>query len=102
MNRIAMEKLDEIVRLCKRYEVKKLDMLDPKISALEGPEDTALDFFVDFRDMESSQRYDAHLSLMADLQDLYPERRYVFVALRTTEDGSHFRRKDIREEIYAA
>ena len=101
MNKTALEKRDEIVRLCKEFNVEKLDVVDEEESARRGPEDTALDFYVTFEEMSESEHTHAYLNLMAALADLWPD-RHVFLGLHRTPSDPYFKREEIRESVYAA
>jgi hypothetical protein len=101
MNKAALEKRDQIVRLCKEFNVEKLDVIDERESARWGPEKTAIDFYVTFKEMSESEHAHAYLDLMVALADLWPD-RHVFLGLHRTPGDPYFKREEIRELVYGA
>ncbi len=102
MDKIVSDKRDEIARLCKKYKVKRLDVLDPEISAEFGPGGNPLDFIAIFQESDSRKRTDAYLNLMVELADMFGRSRYVFLGIEKTPYDSYFDQEETRDIVYAA
>jgi hypothetical protein len=63
-----MERLSE---LCRRYDVRRLDVFGSALSEHFDPDRSDLDFIVEFNQFTIANAADRYLGLMVDLEDLF-------------------------------
>jgi predicted nucleotidyltransferase len=71
MNPLIQEHLSQLFDLCRRYDVRRLDLIG---SATRSDFDAArsdLDFVVEFNQFKLENAADRYLGLMIDLEDLF-------------------------------
>jgi predicted nucleotidyltransferase len=61
----------ELVELCRRYGVRRLDLFGSAARDDFKPATSDLDFLVEFNDLTTKNAADRYLGLMVDLQDLF-------------------------------
>ena len=74
MEKIVSDKRDEIARLCKKYGVKRLDVIGGVTVGLSGRGSRDLDFLASFHDPDAPIRggwNSAQFKLAVDLEDLF-------------------------------
>ena len=106
MEKIVSDKQDEIARICKKYKVKKLDVIGPVRVGYSGRDLRDLDFLVDF--VDSDPYGDGLRSLYWDLwealSDLFEgELDNVFLTTADTPQKPVVERymEKVREPVYA-
>jgi uncharacterized protein len=62
-------RLPEVVALCRRHRVARLDVFGSAARQAEGAAD--LDFLVEFEDLPAGAHADAYFGLLADLEALF-------------------------------
>jgi predicted nucleotidyltransferase len=70
INKISSQQ-ETIVRLCKQYKVKKLEIFGSAITDSFNNDSSDIDFLVEFLSMQPVQHAQCYFSLLADLQDLF-------------------------------
>ena len=107
MEKIVKDKQEEIARLCKKYKVKRLDVLGPMKIGYTGRDLRDMDFLVSFHDPDAHRKggfSSPYFGLTEALGDLFEgELDHVFLGLESTpRDPSYKKRiEEIRELIYA-
>ncbi|MYA61356.1 MAG: hypothetical protein F4X94_02105 [Dehalococcoidia bacterium] len=74
MDKIVLDKRDKIARLCKKYGVKRLDVVGDVTVGLSGRGSRDLDFLASFHDPDAPNRggWNApQFKLAVDLEDLF-------------------------------
>ncbi len=106
MDKIVLDKRDDIVRLCKQFGVKRLDVLGPVRVGYSGRDMRDIDFLVDFEDPDPYKGgfRSLYWDLTMALADLFEgELDHVFVTTADTPQKSYVERhiERVREPIYA-
>ena len=97
------ENYESLKRLCKQYRVKRFEVFG---SALSGkgfnPENSDLDFLVEFLPLQPGEHADAYFGLLEALQDLF--NRHVDLVMPRAIKNPYFLESinKGREVIYAA
>jgi len=65
---------DQILRLCRKYDVRSLDLFGSALGAEFDPARSDLDFIVEFNDFTLETAADKFLGLIVDLEDLFGRR----------------------------
>lgn len=101
MHPIVREKLDALVQLCDRYQVRRLELFGSAATERYGAH-SDLDFLVEFVDVPTGGLFERYFGLLEALEALF-ERRVDLVMLRAIENP-HFMAEisATRTELYAA
>ena len=65
------ERTDDLKRLCLRYHVQRLDLFGSAATGEHHPEDSDLDFLVEFQPAAFSAYADAYFGLLEALEQLF-------------------------------
>jgi uncharacterized protein len=60
-----------LAELCRRYDVRRLDVFGSAVSDQFNPEQSDLDFLVEFNDYTPDNAADRYFGLLFDLEDLF-------------------------------
>jgi predicted nucleotidyltransferase len=71
MNRLIEEKRDELLRLCAKYRVRRLELFGSALSDQFDPATSDLDFLVEFLPLQAGERADAYFELLNALRELF-------------------------------
>src|SRR5436309_227935 len=71
MNALVEHRLPELEQLCKRYHVLKLELFGSAATGHDRPEQSDLDFLVEFRPLPEGAYADNYFSLLEALEQLY-------------------------------
>jgi hypothetical protein len=71
MTTIVENKRQELARLCKRYQVRRLELFGSASKGDFDPASSDLDFLVEYQDLEPGEHATAYLGLMEALQNLF-------------------------------
>ena len=72
MPRLVSEKRDDLIRLCKRYRVLRLEVFGSATTdAAFDVQRSDLDFLVEFLPLQPGEHADAYFGLLFALQDLF-------------------------------
>ena len=72
MNTLICDKLDDLVRLCERFRVGRLELFGSATTEGEfDPQRSDLDFLVEFLSLQPGEHADAYFGLLFALQDLF-------------------------------
>ena len=84
---LVEESREELARLCRRYQVRRLDLFG---SAASGPfgEGSDLDFVVEFADLGPGEYARSYFGLLSELRALYG--RPVDLVMRSAIDNPYF------------
>jgi predicted nucleotidyltransferase len=61
----------ELFALCRKYDVRRLDVFGSAVRDDFKPAESDLDFLVEFRDFTTQNAADRYLGLLIDLEDLF-------------------------------
>lgn len=94
-------KLGQIVALCRRYHVRRLDVFGSAATGRFDPQTSDLDFLVEFYPVPRGQHADTYFGLLEGLQDLF--QRPVDLVMDRAVSNPYFRRtiEQTREQLYA-
>ena len=99
---IVEAKRRELIELCRRYQVRRLDLFGSATSDAFDPERSDLDFLVEFLPLRSSEHFDAYFGLLEGLQELFG-RPIDLVEAQAMRNPYFIRRvNESRNLIYAA
>ena len=97
-----VERADDLRRLCKKHSVRRLDVFGSAAGGAFDPDDSDIDFLVEFGDIPPGGYADAYFGLLEGLEDLFgrPVDLVVDAAIR----NPYFRRSvdQTRSPVYAA
>ncbi|MGA2232506.1 MAG: nucleotidyltransferase domain-containing protein [Tepidisphaeraceae bacterium] len=65
---------DQLLRLCQKYDVRRLDLIGSALGAKFDAARSDLDFVVEFNNFTVETAADKFLGLMVDLEDLFGRR----------------------------
>ena len=71
---MLQEHQPELLNLCRRYRVRRLDLFGSAAGAKFDPARSDLDFLVEFDDLRTEDAADRFLGLLVDLEDLFGRR----------------------------
>ena len=102
MTAILEAKRSEIVALCRRRHVRRLEVFGSAASGAFDPQTSDFDFLVEFDPLGPGERADAYFGLLEDLQELF--QRPVDLVMVRAISNPYFRRaiEQTREVLYAA
>jgi predicted nucleotidyltransferase len=61
---------DQIAELCRRYRVRRLELFGSAVGGNFDPQDSDLDFLVEFQPLDEGQHADAYFGLRESLEAL--------------------------------
>ena len=71
MNKILNEKKEEIVLLCNKYQVSRLELFGSATSHDFDTDTSDLDFLVEFKEMQPGEHAKAYFDLQEELQNIF-------------------------------
>ena len=71
MNSLVEQHLSQLLDLCRKYDVRRLDLIGSATRSDFDPTKSDLDFVVEFNDFNVSNAADRYLGLLIDLEDLF-------------------------------
>jgi predicted nucleotidyltransferase len=71
MNSLIEQHLAALIDLCRRYDVKRLDLIGSAVGSDFDSRSSDLDFVVEFNNFTIQNAADRFLGLMLDLEDLF-------------------------------
>jgi predicted nucleotidyltransferase len=102
MNSLVAEHREELEALCRRYEVKQLELFGSAATDTDLRPESDLDFLVEFRSAQSGHYADAYFGLLESLQALY--KRPVDLVVASAIQNPYFLQsvQQTRTLLYAA
>ena len=102
MNPIIDDNREELLRLCKKYRVKRLDIFGSAVGDKFDPETSDLDFLVTFEDLDFGDYADAYFGFLKSLQELFD--RHIDLVTESAIDNPYFREsvEETRTLLYEA
>lgn len=103
---IVREKLDDLIRLCVRHRVRRLELFGSATGRVPGkdfdPSRSDLDFLVEFEDLAAGQHADAYFGLLEGLQAIFD--RPIDLVMPSAITNPYFRQniQPSRMLVYAA
>lgn len=74
MNSIIKEKLDGLALICRKYHVRQLELFGSAVGKDFDPDESDLDFLVEFEDLQPGEYADAYFGLLEGLEELFNRR----------------------------
>ena len=71
MNTAVAERAVELEQLCRRYGVLRLDLFGSAVSGPYRPEESDLDFVVEFQELSTAAYAEAYFGLLEALEQLF-------------------------------
>ena len=71
MNAIVEQHREQLLALCRRYDIRRLDLIGSATRDDFDPVTSDLDFVVEFENLTPDNAADRYLGLMIDLEDLF-------------------------------
>lgn len=71
MNALIESKRDDLIRLCHKHHVRRLELFGSATTDEFNPQTSDLDFLVAFDTKSPKQHADAYFGLLFDLEDLF-------------------------------
>ena len=101
INTVA-EQADEVERLCKRFNVQRLELFGSAAQGAFDPSRSDLDFIVDFRPAALDNYADTYFGLLEALEDLFG--RAVDLVVHSTIKNPYFLKaiEETRTAVYEA
>lgn len=102
MHPIVEEHRAEVEELCREYRVRRLDVFGSAVRGGFDPEESDLDFLVDFEPLTPVEYYRAYFDLLGSLRELFG--RPVDLVEDSAIKNSHFRESvdTTREPLYGS
>ena len=99
---LIAEHTEQIAEICRQHHVKRLDVFGSAAVGDFNPDQSDIDFIVEFGDAPRKPWYGNHIDLKEDLQSLF--NREVDLVDDTAIKNPYFRKSvdETREQIYAA
>jgi hypothetical protein len=91
MNAIIESKKKELVGLCLKYRVRRLEIFGSAVSEFFDPDKSDLDFVVQFHDLAPGEYADTYFGLLEGMEKLFQRR--VDLIMDTAIDNPYFREK---------
>lgn len=102
MHPIIEQHRAKLLKLCEKYNVRRLDIIGSALREDFDPERSDIDFVVEFNDFNVTNAADRFLGLMVDLEDLL-QRRIDLVSYRAIRNPYFKQVVDhTRVNLYAA
>jgi predicted nucleotidyltransferase len=91
-----------LIDLCRKYDVRRLDLIGSALRDDFNQAESDLDFVVEFNDFTVENAADRYLGLMIDLEDLF-HRKIDLVSYRAIQNP-YFKKSvdETRVQLYAA
>ncbi len=70
-NPLVEKHRDELINLCRRFRVQRIELFGSAASARFDPRTSDLDFLVTFKEMDAGEYADAYFGLLETLQELF-------------------------------
>jgi predicted nucleotidyltransferase len=74
MQSLVAERTQQVAALCRRFQVRRLDLFGSAATESFDPRSSDLDFLVEFNELEPGQYADAYFGLLAGLEELFGRR----------------------------
>ena len=102
MNRVIEEKREELKVLCRRFQVRRLDLFGSAVGEEFDPKSSDLDFLVEFNELEDNAYADTYFGLLEGLKLLF--QRDVDLVVVSAVKNPYFRESIERSRtlLYAA
>ena len=102
MIELVKQREAELVELCHKHHVKRLDIFGSAADGSFKPGVSDLDFVVDYLPLASGQRFRVYFGLLADLEDLFGLK--IDLVMERAIKNPYFRKgvEQTRQVIYAA
>ena len=102
MNQLIDSKREELLSLCERFHVKRLDLFGSAASDKFDPQTSDLDFLVSLQEMDFGEYADAYFGLLEGLQELFD--RHIDLVMESAIKNPYFRQEveKTRMPLYAA
>ena len=102
MNSIIDDNREELLKLCKKYRVKRLDLFGSAVSDKFDPETSDLDFLVTFEDHGFGEAADTYFGLLESLGELFNV--HIDLVMESAINNPYFREavEETRMLLYAA
>lgn len=71
MSPIIQDKLDDLIGLCRRFRVARLELFGSAADSGFDPENSDLDFLVEFQPLEPGENSRCYFGLLFALEDLF-------------------------------
>ncbi len=71
MNRLIEEKCDDLIRLCAKYRVRRLEAFGSALTNRFDPRTSDLDFLVEFLPLQPGEYADAYFGLLEALREMF-------------------------------
>ena len=71
MDRLIEEKRDDLIRLCARYRVRRLELFGSALTHRLDSKTNDLDFLVEFIPLQPGEYADAYFGLLEGLRELF-------------------------------
>jgi len=102
VNPVVEDKRDELIQLCQRFRVHRLELFGSAVDGSFDPQTSDLDFLVEFTPLKDGEQFDAYFGLLEGLQELF--QRKIDLVQPTAMRNPYFIRRvnESRTLIYAA
>lgn len=102
MNSVIHAHLDDLIRLCRKYKVRRLELFGSASRDDFDPERSDLDFLVEFLPLDSGEHFDTYFGLLEELEKLFG--RHIDLVVDRAIRNMYFREAVDRSRItlYAA
>ena len=71
MHPLIEQHLPELLELCRKYNVRRLDLIGSALRDDFDPKNSDLDFVVEFNHLTTNDAADRYFGLMIDLEDVF-------------------------------
>lgn len=71
MNLLIEDKRDDLIRLCAKYRVRRLEIFGSAFTSRFNPRTSDLDFLVEFLPLQPGEYADAYFGLLEALRELF-------------------------------
>lgn len=102
MYRLIEDKRDELERICRRHQVKRIELFGSALREDFDPNSSDLDFLVTFEELAPGRHADAYFGLLEELEQLF--QRSVDLVVATAIKNPYFRQavESSKTLVYAA
>jgi predicted nucleotidyltransferase len=102
MNRLVADKRADLESICRRHQVRRIDLFGSAAGDEFDPASSDLDFLVAFEELQPDRYADAYFGLLEDLQSLF--QRPVDLVVDSAIKNPYFRQSvdKTRTVLYAA
>lgn len=102
MNPIIDDHREELLELCEKYRVKRLDIFGSVVGDKLDPETSDLDFLVTFKELKRGEHADTYFGLLEALRELF--NRHIDLVMESAIKNPYFREavEESRTLLYAA